>query len=465
MALIDKITAIADGFRASYGTTDKLSLVEMAELASRGARWTEDIPTTPGQWACLARASQLRDTKYTVRGDLPSYTYATNGTGVLASDGDELQGFWYSSVRGTEWGFIGFAISVYSLLTCLNNPKSFVYTKKYIDYFKAQAENNNVYGTNCSNFVSYCHDLPYLTVTDRLPYLECMCDENGTHNIDGMCWDAEQGAIDTEKLRTELKLCDILNSAEEWGGTGGHAVMVTGIRRDTNGAIQEVDISESTVPLIICTTYSWNEFVSYYVDRMGYRVYRCSKLENVKFPENLTDIVFSDIVTNRGDKISIRPDQDIALNVLGSGYAGIALFRDGVQVSTQASTEDWELTDLSTGKYTAIVYKAGETVTIDDANEHNSTSFIVCNVSISRTDNEFTYTAEAVNGAYPKPMQIAAKNYAGFTLDSLILDIDNFSGSGTSTFEMNDTALSDGVIFHMPFKTEYGFVIAECQCW
>ena len=34
MALIDKLTAIADGFRASRGTTAKLSLDEMAVLAA-----------------------------------------------------------------------------------------------------------------------------------------------------------------------------------------------------------------------------------------------------------------------------------------------------------------------------------------------------------------------------------------------------------------------------------------------
>lgn len=464
MAVFDKLTAIADAIRDKTGSTSKLTLEQMtAQIKGIHDSLIEDAPTTAGEWACLARASQMRDVQYTARGDLYCYPHLTNGTGVIAKDGDELQGFWYSSVRGYDWGFIGYAISVYSLLTCLNNPKGFVYTKTYHSYFSDNMDNHNVYGTNCTNYVSYCLDLPYMTVTNRLPYLSCMCDESGKHNTDGMCWDAESGAVDTKKLRTELKLCDILDSADEWGGTAGHAVIVTGIRRDADGVIQEVDISESTLPFIICTTYSWNDFISMYINGMKYRVYRCSNLENVTFPENLTNIVYSDIVTNRGDKVCIRPNQDIALNVLGNGYEGIVLFKDGVQVGTQASTEDWELTNLTTGKYTAILYKNGETVTIDDANETNSTSFIVCNVSISRNGNTFSYTAEAINGVYPKPMQIAVKNYKGYTLDTLILDIGDFSGSGTTTFEMNDTALADGAIVHMPFKTEYGFVIAECK--
>ena len=201
-----------------------------------------------------------------------------------------------------------------------------------------------------------------------------------------------------------------------------------------------------------------------YIKHFGYRAYRYANLENITFPGNLTNIVYSNIVTNRGDKVSIRPNQDISLNVLNvGGYAGIVLFKDGVQVRTQASTEDWELTNLTTGKYTAVLYKSGETVTIDDVNETNSTSFIVCDVSISRDGNSFTYTAEAVSGVYPKPMQIAIKDVHGYTLDTLVLDIDDFSGNGTSVFEANDTALTNGKIVHIPFKTEYGFVIAECR--
>lgn len=462
MAVFEKLTAIADAIREKTNSTAELTLDQMAaKIKGIHDSLIQDQPTTPGQWACLARASQMRDIKYTVKGDLQSYTYITDGTGVIAKNGDELQGFWYSSVRGLDWGFIGYGVSVYSALTCLNNPKGFVYEKTYHDYFSDNMDNHNIYGTNCTEYVSYCHDLPYLMVTDRLPYLPCMLDENGNHNMDGMCWNADKSAVDTEKLRTELKLCDILNSAEEWNGTAGHAVIVTGIRRDSEGVIQEVDISESTVPFIICTTHSWDSFVSSYIHGMGYRAYRCSNLENVTFPENLTNIVYSDIVTNRGDKVCIRPNQDISLNVLGSGYEGIVLFKDGVQVSTQPNTADWALTDLSTGKYTAILYRTGETVTIADANETNSTSFIVCNVSLSRNGNTFSYTAEAIEGVFPKPMQIAVKGNTGFTLDTLILEIDNFNGSGTTTFEMNEDASTNGAIYHIPFKTEYGFVIAE----
>ena len=239
--------------------------------------------------------------------------------------------------------------------------------------------------------------------------------------------------------------------------------MVTGLRRDKNGRVQEVDISESAVPRVKRTTYSWDSFVKEFIDintaTYPYQVFEYTGLESVTFPENLNNIVYSDIVTNRGDKISIRPDMDISLNVLGEGYAGIVLFKDGVQVSAQASTTDWELTNLTTGKYTAILYKDGETVTVDDANETNSTSFIVCSVTLSHSGNTCTYTAESVNGVYPTPMQVTLKNSGGFTQQVKFIADDGFMGSGL----IEITPLSNTSILHLPFKTEYGFVIAECM--
>ena len=446
MALSDKLTTVADAIRSKTGKTAPLTLDQMAtEINGITTTLFEDIPTAPGQWACLARASQMRDMKY-----VPKANMTADGATDVMKAGTEYTGVVYSSVRALDWGFIGYGVSMYSYLTALNNPKSIVYTKKYSDYFSISAEEDttgkaytgvsNVYGTNCSSYASYCFDLPYLGTTGTLKTMPC---------INEICHDTTSQAVDTTALQTELKLCDMLINS-------GHAVLVTGIRRNASGLIREVDISDSWPPRIRKKTYTWSAFVQYFITEQNYRVYRYTNLEKVTFPDNLTDIVYSDICTSRGDRVCIRPDQDISLNVLGNGYAGIALFKDGVQVSTQASTADWELSNLTTGKYTAVLYKAGEIVTIDDTTETNSTSFIVCDVSVSRNGTNYTYTAEAINGAYPTPMQIAVKNAAGFTLDVLLVD-DDFSGEGSFVYE----EFANGGIIQVPFKTEYGFVIAE----
>lgn len=439
MALTDKLTAIANGFRESNGTAEKLTLDEMAVLASQGSKLVEDVPTTSGQWACLARASQMRDIAYQVKA--PMVTAQDN---VLMQPGTDYTGLIYSSVRATEWGFIGFPISLYSYLTALNNPKSIVYTREYADYFAGGGENvANVYGTNCSSYVSYCLGLPYLGVTNTLPTLP---------DVEEICYDTTSGTVDTSALQKELRLCDFPIG-------DGHAVIITGIRRNAEGLIREVDVSDSWPPRIRQKTYTWKGFVDYFVKSKGYRVYRYKNLESVSFPANLHDIVYSDICTSRGDKVCIRPDMDISLNVLGSGYAGIVLFKDGEQINAQASTDDWELANLTTGKYTAILYKAGETVTVKDATETNSTSFIVCAVTVSRSGNVFTYTAEAVNGIYPIPMQIALKGSLGHTQQVNLIENDSFAGRGS----VEVVPVSTPSIVNVPFQTEYGFVIAECS--
>ena len=186
MALIDKLTAIADGFRASNDITGKLSLTEMAVLARKGGgKLYEDLPTSSGQWACLARASQMCDITYTPKADMFS---SGNENWEKMYVGTEYKGIIYSSVRALDWGFIGYGVSMYSYLTALNNPKSVIYTRKYEDYFtsdgySAYANVHNVYGTNCSEFASYCFDLPYLLTTVRL-WNDCpdLVDENGEND-------------------------------------------------------------------------------------------------------------------------------------------------------------------------------------------------------------------------------------------------------------------------------------------
>jgi hypothetical protein len=206
-------------------------------------------------------------------------------------------------------------------------------------------------------------------------------------------------------------------------------------------------------------------------------VYRYEALERVPFPENLSGIVYSDICTNRGDKISIRPDQDIALNVLSSsGYAGVVLFKDGARHIIRESTADWELSGLTTGKYTAVLYKSSDdpsSMTLADATETNSTSFIVCNVTVTRAaiagsavKSNYTYTAEPIGGEYPVPVRVTIKKSTGITIDIHPLKGDGFAGSGEATIEIGSSFVKGGenqaTIIHVPFKTEYGFVVAEC---
>jgi hypothetical protein len=448
-----------------------------------------DPVTSIGMANALARAALWRDMEYTPKGTL----YADNEDQDVMKAGDRVRGLWYSSTRGIEQ-FIGYSVSMESLMTALNNPRSVLYTRSYGDYFMRNELADgaaNVYGTNCSQYVSWSIGLPYLTVTDWLPKLECFVNENGEHDTayGGVCWDATAEAVDTAALQKELRLCDVMNSNYQFGGSAGHAVIVTGIRRDRNGLIREVDISEDwwasmrsfdqvrSFNCIKTTTYTWDTFVETYIVKEGYRVYRYDDLAQTPPIPDLDSIVYSDICTSRGDKVAIRPDQDITLNVVANAgeYAGIVLLRDGKYHSHRQGVADWRLIDpnagrypLSTGKYTAILYREGDTpsqMTLDHATEHNSTSFIVCRVTVTRdtstVPHTYAYTAEPIDGEYPIPMQVELKGETGLTRHVHVLSHDSFDGIGNAGISYYG-GNSDSII-HVPFKTEYGFVVAESK--
>ena len=496
------LDTLANGFQAACNLTEPLTPEQMIELLPDMyldlTKTFADVPENEGVSNALARAALWRDISYTAQGTM----YADDEDDAVVNAGDKVRGLWYSSTRGTD-DFIGYAVSLYSLMTAINNPRSVLYTRRYSSYFANDVAKNgaeNVYGSNCSEYVSWALGLPYLTVTNWLPKLECFVNENGEHDktYGGLCWDSTAGAVDTEALRTELKLCDVLNSNYNFGGDAGHAVMVTGIRRNRKGMIQELDISEDwwasmtssggvkSFGCIKTTTYTWDEFVADYITTHGYRAYRYDTLASVPVPPDLSGIAYSDLCTSRGDRIAIRPDQDLALNVVSNAdqYAGIVLLKDGAYYDHKEGTTDWRLIDpnkqsdpLTTGKYTAILYGAGDTpdkMTEANATTANSTRFIVCAVTVEQTQaptsngndtytSKYSYAVGKIGGEYPIPVQATAKVESGNTSRVVVLGTDE-DYNGTGNFEITaegGTENGDLAIVHVPFKTEYGFVIGE----
>ncbi len=496
------LDTLANGFQAACELTEPLTPEQMiALLPDMYLDLTKTFPDDPdntGVSNALERAALWRDIEYTAQGTM----YADDEDDAVVNAGDKVRGLWYSSTRGTD-DFIGYAVSLYSLMTAINNPRSVLYTRRYSDYFANDEGKNgasNTYGSNCSEYVSWALGLPYLTVTNWLPKLECFVNENGVHDTTygGLCWDSEAGAIDLDALRTELKLCDVLNSNRNFGGDAGHAVMVTGIRRNRKGVIQEVDISEDwwasmtssggvkSFGCIRTTTYTWDKFVADFIDLHGYRAYRYKDLAYTPDAPVLNGIVYSDLCTSRGDRVAIRPDQDIALNIISNAdqYAGIVLLKDGNYHSHHEGATDWRLIDpnnqsypLVTGKYTAILYQSGDdptAMTLEDATENNSTRFIVVSVEVkqmqvptSNGDDTYTsvyhYVAESIGGQYPVPVQATAKVESGKTSRVVELKTDE-DYDGTGDFEITaigKTENGDLAIVHVPFETEYGFVIGE----
>ncbi len=386
-----------------------------------------DEPETMGQRACLARAAQLRDIQFVPVADLVclSNTYAAGTT---------VTGIPYSSTRLTD-NFIGFNVSLHTFMTALKNPKSVLYTK-HSDETLAKTW----YGMNCSVYVSWCLDMLYHNATALLPFLDTM----------------EEIAVDN------MRLCDAPVASLENGGTVGHCTLITGIERDRTGAIRYVTISHcnsiKTIDGEKRYTYAermtYEDFIADYINAQGYKIFRFKRLWDAVyepseyiplFDEPEQSIVYSDLNTTLGDKATINAGELITLNPMTtSGYTGIKLYRDGAEIGSY-SVGDVELSDLTAGKYEAVLEPEGA---------NSRTSFIVDEAVVTKEGTRYLFSS-----ALGTPVRVVFKNSAGYTLHAVDLTEEDVRNG------YKDITYSDGAADHIcvPCKNDFGFVVARCE--
>lgn len=385
-----------------------------------------DEPETMGQRACLARAAQLRDIKFTPVSNLVcvSNTYAA---------GMEVTGIPYSSTRLTD-NFIGFNVSLHTFMTAMHNPKSVLYTVQ-TDEFNAKTW----YGLNCTVFVSYCWDMFYHSATSIFPWLDCV----------------EEVAVEN------MRLCDAPVASTDNGGTVGHGVLITGIERDANGTIQYVTISHCTAVKTIdgeqrytyAERMTYTDFVANYITAQGYKIFRYKKLWSAvyepseyvpQFDEPEQSIAYSDLNTTLGDKATFNVGESVTLNPLvTTGYTAIKLYKDGAEVGSY-SVGDVELTDLTAGEYVAVLEPEGD---------NSRTSFIVDEAVVTKDGTRYLFSS-----ALGTPVRVVFKNSAGYTLHAVDLTAEDVRNG------YKDITYTVGAADHIcvPCKNDYGFVVARC---
>lgn len=385
-----------------------------------------DEPETMGQRACLARAAQLRDIKFTPVADLVciSNTYAAGTT---------VTGIPYSSTRLTD-NFIGFNVSLHTFMTALHNPKSVLYTK-HSDETLAKTW----YGMNCSVYVSWCLDMLYHNATALLPFMDTM----------------EEIAVDN------MRLCDAPVASTNNGGTVGHCTLITGIERDKNGTIQYVTISHCNAIKTIdgekrytyAERMTYADFVADYITAQGYKIFRFRRLWDAVyepseyialFDEPEREIAYSDLNTTLGDKATFNVGASVTLNPLvTAGYTAIKLYKDGAEVGSY-SVGDVELSDLTAGEYVAVLEPEGD---------NSRTSFIVEDATVTKEGTRYYFSA-----ALGTPIRVVFKNSAGYTLHAVDLTAEDVRNG------YKDITYTDGAADHIcvPCKNDYGFVVARC---
>ena len=421
------LKAVADAIRAKTGGTAALvfpnGMVDaIGEISAENVTYPlADKPETMGQVACLSRIKQMRDITYTPVAPLP-YNYGT------LPAGDPVTGIVYSAVRVRD-NYVGYKISLHTFMTAIKNPKSFLYTKT------ASGTGNNVrcwYGVTCSTFVGYAYDFDYPIQTYIFPELEGI----------------EEVAVE------DMKLCDAANVKSATATTGGHIVIISGIERDADGNIVNVEITEANLKGVQATTMTYASFVSQYINSLGYKIYRNRKLYETSYKPSkyirLFDdepgdaVVYSDICTDWGDRAAIRTDEAITLNPINTdGYSAIKLYRNGEEIGNYGLT-DVALSNLEVGTYTAKLYPEGENA---------STSFMVSQVYAEKEGNKYTFTAEGA-----KPLRIIFKDRDGFTLNSVKLESEDIL-LGYKEIDYSNESVG---IIQVVFQNDFGYVLADC---
>lgn len=424
------LQGIADKIRSKTGKTGAIPVTdfetEIESITTAPETDGKDVPETIGQRACLARATQFRDIRYTPVASLPY------GSGTLPA-GVEVTGLPYSSTRITD-KFIGFNVSLHTFMTALHNPKSVLYSKRVEGISNA----STWYGTNCSTYVSYALDLPYHSATNIIPLLP------GMNEITDY---------------TDLKLCDVVNCHPNFGNGGvNHATIITGITRNADGSIDEVTVSESLGnQKIMSTVYKYADWYNLYIVTARYKVYRYEKLyetsyqyskyvQVLKGEDHEDDVInYSDLCTDLGDKATIRTDESITLNPLvTNGYTAIELYKDGELINTY-DVKDVELSGLSAGSYTAVMIPS---------NGNSSTHFIVCEVSASKNGSKVRFSSAGAT-----PARVVFKDAKGITKEVAELTEDDVL-KGYKEVHPTNTDITSVCV---PFKNEYGFVTVTSE--
>lgn len=294
-----------------------------------------------------------------------------NGNNGTLANNAEVTGLPYSSAS-VEDGYIGLNVSLYAFLTALHDPNSCLYSevsKGYTGYA--------YYGTVCTSFVCAAWGIPVLITTAAMRKV------------------VNDLIVQIDKA--DIELGDMLLSST-------HAKLVTGIKRDSTGTITHVQLAESKYNQCIeNTTQTYSDFVS---NNTAFTAYRYKKIMDAEtyIPSPLYDLpdegaetmVYSDIVTYYGDRVTRKKGTDIPIHVLNAtGYTSIKTYKDGVLYDTASSVSNFTLTDLEPGVYEVRMEGTGKTA---------STFFDIVDAHASISSNTLTFdtTYEAVAvGGYP----------------------------------------------------------------
>lgn len=348
------------------------------------------------------------------------------------AEGTTVKGMPYSSAS-MEDGYIGIGISIYTFMSAVHNPRSVLYTERSKGY-----TGYAYYGTVCTSLICAAWGLPCLITTVAFPKWS----------------DVEQVAF------ADLEIGDMILSLTE-----GHAKIISGVVRDSNGDITSIRTSESKYNDCITNNYqSYSSFVSAHSTYAGYRYKHIDSVDAYEpvpfirfFDEPYLNANFPDIMTCFGDKVTRKKGTDITINVLKTeGYSSIEVYKDGDLIDTKSAVEDFTISSPSVGAY--------EVRMVGDKKESSTYFDIVdCHIDIDGTDLTFstTYYALAIGGVpvYTTNSSGKATSWNNPKRNRILTEEENVAKEIDITEFVNDSDCQGGIRLYV--KGIYGSVSFE----
>ena len=304
-----------------------------------------DLPVSKGVENALKRAKQMVELKWTPVRRLATSTIYRD-TNQVRQDVDTFvaayrpqKGVNYSSVRCYE-KFVGDNVLFETYFSALANPRSVMYTRPQHGQGRAMSA---FYGTVCSSFAAYVLNQPVRFPCSKWPTIPGVTE------------------VDTTELEN-LQLCDAVLSPS-------HIAIITDIKRDVDGKVHIITVSESTSPFCVTKDYTPEEFRGYWL-ASGYRVFRYPGIHDVAYTPDPFAPVDGDPYMERpainkvlqpdyGNKANYMLGDTVELDVMEEGWTAVEI--TGPQSATLPVEEDLKVTFCPSvsGYYTARCVKDG----------------------------------------------------------------------------------------------------------
>lgn len=322
-------------------------------------------PNSAGKAAVLARSAQLTEFKWVPLADIPTYTRATGKTVHAAHT--EITGMLYSSPEPVD-KFIWENVSFETLMSALSNPDSVLYNKD----LHGHRNSWSYYGIVCNGLARYAYGLRRRFSTKH------WLDVPGNRKV------ADPAAFTVE----DIQLCDSLYA---FCAEASHVALITGILRDEEGVVRQIEVSEAVRPACKRAQYDVEEF---YEKFKRYALCRYDFVDTVPEADPVQDAFLKQgvpalpaITVDYGNKSNYLAGEDVVISVFTPGTHNVELCRDGEVVESVSVTAPVKVVrTLPRGYYTVRLTDSGDCA-----------EFAVNEAKLSYTVNggEITVTADS----------------------------------------------------------------------